>query len=131
REHGLNWRKDRITVIADFAPHTVETGYMKKGLHSVMGGSFLKNWQWLNTNDPPEKVAKEIDKFNPDFIGGYTGMLGHLSLLKEKGICKNVSPKVIASTGAPLNKSLKDLIEKTFNAPALHLLEILDELDQT
>jgi phenylacetate-CoA ligase len=117
KEHGLNWRKDKITVIADFAPHTIETGYMKKGLSSIIGSGFLRNWQWLNTNDPPEKVANEIDNFNPDFIGGYTGMLGHLSLLKEKGICKNVNPKVIASTGAPLNKSLKNLIEQTFNAP--------------
>jgi phenylacetate-CoA ligase len=43
-------------------------------------------------------------------------MLGHLALLKEKGEGKNISPKIIASTGAPLNKPLKSLIESTFNA---------------
>lgn len=117
KEHGINWRKDRLTIIADFAPHTVETGYIQKGLQpSLSSNLFLKNMQWLNTNDPPEKVIDKIDKFKPDFIGGYTGMIGHLSLLKEKGFGKNISPRVIATTGAPLSKPLSDLIGRTFNA---------------
>jgi len=115
REYGVNWRKDRITIIGDFAPHTAESGYIHRGL--LARSSFLfKNIQWLNTNDEPEKVIKEMDRFRPVFIGGYTGMLGHLSLLKEKGLGKNVSPKYIASTGSVLDDSLKKFIEKTFNA---------------
>jgi len=117
REHDINWRKDKLTVIGDFAPHTVETGYINRGLQPRLSSNlFLKNMQWLNTNDPPEEVIEEIDRFKPDFLGGYTGMLGHLALLKEKGFGKNISPRVIASTGAPLNKSLKELIERTFDA---------------
>ncbi len=118
-EHGLNWRKNKLSIIADFAPHTVESGYIHRGLQSRFNPNLLfKNIQWLNTNDPPEKVIKEINKFKPDFIGGYTGMLGHLALLKDKGLGKDISPKIIASTGAPLGKTLKDLIEKTFDIPA-------------
>lgn len=117
RENGINWRKDRLSIIADFAPHTVESGYIHRGLQpSLSSNLFLKNIQWLNTNDPPEKVIEEINKFKPDFIGGYVGMLGHLALLKEKGFGKDISPRVIASTGAPLSKALEKLIEKTFNA---------------
>ncbi|MGF3554804.1 MAG: phenylacetate--CoA ligase family protein [Thermoplasmatota archaeon] len=117
KEHGINWRKDKLTIIADFAPHTVETGYINRGLYKYFGSNiFFKNFQWLNTNDPPEKIIKEIDNFKPDFIGGYVGMLGHLALLKEKGFGKNISPKVIAATGAPLSLPLKNLIEKSFNA---------------
>jgi phenylacetate-CoA ligase len=117
REHDINWRKDKLTIIGDFAPHTAETGYIFRGIQSQFGTNlFLKNIQWLNTNDPPEKVLEEIDKFKPDFLGGYTGMLGHLALLKEKGFGNNVSPRIIASTGSLLNKSLKELIEKIFNA---------------
>jgi phenylacetate-CoA ligase len=97
----------------------VESGYIHRGLQSRFNPNLLfKNIQWLNTNDPPEKVIKEINTFKPDFIGGYTGMLGHLALLKDKGLGKDISPKIIASTGAPLGKTLKDLIEKTFNIPA-------------
>ena len=117
REHDINWRKDKLTIIGDFAPHTAETGYIFKGIQSQFGKNlFLKNIQWLNTNDPPEKVMEEIDKFKPDFLGGYTGMLGHLALLKEKGFGQDVSPRIIASTGSSLSKSLKELIERTFNA---------------
>jgi len=117
-EHGINWRKDKLTIIADFQPHTVESGYIHRGLQPRLSSNlFFKNIQWLNTNDNPEIVIKEINKFKPDFIGGYTGMLGHLSLLKEKGYGKNISPRVIASTGGPINKALRELIEKTFNVP--------------
>jgi phenylacetate-CoA ligase len=117
REHDINWRKDKLTIIGDFASHTAETGYIFKGIQSQFGKNlFLKNIQWLNTNDPPEKVMEEIDKFKPDFLGGYTGMLGHLALLKEKGFGQDVSPRIIASTGSSLSKSLKELIERTFNA---------------
>lgn len=118
-EHDINWRKDKLSIIADFAPQTVESGYIHRGIQSRFSPNFLfKNIQWLNTNDSPEKVMGEINKFKPDFIGGYTGMLGHLALLKDKGVGKDVSPKIIASTGAPLGKTLKDLIEKTFNIQA-------------
>jgi phenylacetate-CoA ligase len=72
--------------------------------------------QWLSTNDPPEKVIEKINTFKPDFLGGYTGMLGHLALLKEKGFGKDISPRIIASTGSPLSQPLKELIEKNFNA---------------
>jgi phenylacetate-CoA ligase len=88
-----------------------------KGIQSQFGSTlFLKNIQWLNTNDPPEKVIEKIDAFKPDFLGGYTGMLGHLALLKEKGFGKNISPRIVASTGGVLSKPLKELIQKTFNA---------------
>jgi phenylacetate-CoA ligase len=117
REHGIDWRKDRLTIIADFAPHTVETGYIHRGIQPRFSSNlFFKNMQWLNTNDPPEKVIKEINKFKPDFIGGYVGMLGHLALLKEKGFGNNINPKVIATTGSPLTDSLKELMNKSFNA---------------
>jgi len=117
KEHGINWRKDKLTIIADFAPHTVETGYINRGLQLNLNlNIFFKNIQWLNTNDPPEEIIKQIDNFKPDFIGGYLGMLGHLALLKENGFGKNISPRAIAATGAPLTLPLKNLIKKSFNA---------------
>jgi phenylacetate-CoA ligase len=117
REYDINWRKDKLTIIGDFAPHTAETGYVYKGIQTQFGSNlFLKNMQWLNTNDPPEKIVEKIDKFRPDFLGGYTGQLGHLALLKEKGFGKDISPRIIASTGSSISKPLRELIEKTFNA---------------
>ncbi len=122
KEYDLNWRKNRLSIIGDFAPHTAETGYIKKSLFSnAWLQSYLKNIQWLDTNDKPEKVIEDLDSFKPDFIGGYTGMLGHISVLKEEGLGKNINPKVIASTGSLLDSTLKDYISKVFDAPVFEV----------
>jgi len=122
KEYGLNWRKNKLSIIGDFAPHTAETGYVKKSLFSnAWFQSYLKNLQWLDTNDKPEKVIEELDLFKPDFIGAYTGMLGHLAVLKEEGFGKNINPKIIVSTGAVLDSSLKKYISKIFDAPVFEV----------
>jgi phenylacetate-CoA ligase len=122
REYGISWRKNRVTIIGDFAPHTAESGYVNRGLLPQLKMNFLlKNIQWLNTNDKPKDVMNELNRFNPDFIGGYVGMLGHLALLKQNGEGKNVSPRYIATTGSVLNKTLKKVIENSFNT---HVFEV-------
>jgi len=115
REYDIFWRRHRLSIIGDFAPHTAETGYVKRGLTpNTLFPSMFKNIQWLDTNDPPEKVLDELDRFQPDFIGGYTGMLGHLSVLRSQGQGRHVQPRVIASTGALLDPDLKKFIKSTF-----------------
>ncbi|PNX49510.1 MAG: hypothetical protein BV457_01440 [Thermoplasmata archaeon M9B1D] len=121
REHEINWRKDRLTIIADLTPHTIESGFITRGLLGNLSSSFFKNMQWLNTNDKPQEMIKEINSFKPDFLGGYPGMLGHLALLKEQGYGEKINPKVIASTGGVLDKNLRKLIEEVFDAPVFEL----------
>lgn len=117
REYGINWRKDRLTIIGDFAPHTVESGYITKGIFSKMQNSFLfKNMQWLDTNDKPANLIEKINSFKPDFLGAYVGMLGHLALLKEKGLGKDINPRVIGTTGAVIDDSLRKFIADVFDA---------------
>ncbi len=122
REHGINWRKNKLTIIGDFAPHTIGTGYVKQGfLKNLKGNKFFKNIQWLDINNEPKNVIKEVDKFQPDFIGGYPGMLGHLALLKEKGYGQNINPQYIATIGSVLDSSLKKFIQETFSAPVFEV----------
>ena len=122
REYNINWRKTKITIIGDFASHTAESGYIYNGLQTIFRNNFFfQNIQWLNTNDPPEKIIQQIDCFKPQFIGGYVGMIGHLAVLKEKGLGKNISPTHIGLTGSVLGKELKKYIEDIFNA---HIFEI-------
>jgi phenylacetate-CoA ligase len=117
REYNLSWRKNRIVIIGDFAPHTAESGYINRGLEPQINFNFLfKNILWLNTNDPPQEIMKALEQFKPEFIGGYVGMLGHLALLKEQGYGKQVTPKIIASTGAVLDPQLRKYIELQFNS---------------
>jgi phenylacetate-CoA ligase len=122
REYGINWRKDRLTIIGDLAPHTIGTGFTERGLFANLNNTtYFSNMQWLNTNDKPIEIIKEVNKFKPDFIGGYPGTLGHLALLKEKGHGNDINPKYIATIGSVLDKNLKKLIEETFNA---HVFEV-------
>jgi phenylacetate-CoA ligase len=122
KDYGLNWRKHKLSIIGDFAPHTAETGYIRKGLlKKTWINSMLNNIQWLDTNDSPEMIINDLSYFQPDFIGGYTGMLGHLAVLKQNGLGKNITPKYIASTGSVLNPSLKMFIESAFNT---HVFEV-------
>jgi phenylacetate-CoA ligase len=122
KEYGINWRKTKITIIGDFAQHTAESGYINEGLSThIKLNSFIDNIQWLDTNDEPKKIIKEINDFKPEFVGGYVGMLGHLALLKENGYGKDIKPNYIATTGSVLDKSLKQYIEKQFEA---HVFEV-------
>jgi len=116
REYDINWRKDRLTIIGDFAPHTVESGYINRGIFSkTQKSSLFKNIQWLDTNDKPEEIIEKINNFKPDFLGGYVGMLGHLALLKEKGSGKDINPRVIGTTGSVVDDSLRKFIGNIFD----------------
>ncbi len=116
-EYDMSVWKNRITIIGDFAPHTAESGYVTRGLQPRFNLTrVFKNIQWLNTNDDPKKVIAAINEFQPEFIGGYVGMLGHLALLKETGLGQDISPDYIAATGSVLDAFLKSYIEKTFQA---------------
>jgi phenylacetate-CoA ligase len=121
-EYGMSIWKNKITIIGDFASHTAESGYITRGLRPRLNLTRLfKNIQWLNTNDDPKQLIKEINGFQPEFIGGYVGMLGHLALLKETGLGSQISPEYIGTTGSVLDPSLKTFIEKSFGT---HVFEV-------
>jgi phenylacetate-CoA ligase len=121
REYNLSWRKNRLSIIADLAPHTIGSGFINNGLFTYVKRETFTNIQFSNTNDPPETILDEVNKFNPEFLGGYPGMLGHLALLKEKGLGDHLNPKIIATIGSVLDPSLKKLIEDTFDAPVFEV----------
>jgi len=75
----------------------------------------FKNILLLNTNGEPKEILKKLEVFQPDFLGGYTGMLSHLALLQEKGFGR-ISPEKVASMGSCLDRKLREFIEKAFNA---------------
>jgi len=121
-EYGMSIWRNRITIIGDFAADTAESGYITRGVQPRLNLSRrFQNIQWLNTNDDPKKVIEAINVFQPEFIGGYVGMLGHLALLKEQGMGGNISPQYIGATGSVLDPTLKTFIEKTFHA---HVFEV-------
>ncbi len=111
REYGINWRKDKMTIIADLTPRAIEEAYLKKGLPFK-----FKNMQILHVGEDVEKLVEKIDKFSPKFLGGYPGVLRALAILKRKGYGKNIEPEIMASSGAVLDDYTKRYIEEAFNA---------------
>ncbi len=117
QHYGIKWRTHRISIVGDFAAHTAESGYINRGVSPRFSNSFLfKNVQWLNTNDDPKQVLENLERFRPDCIWAYVGMLGHLAVLKGQGLGQQVTPRVIAATGSVLDPSLRQAIETAFHS---------------
>jgi len=117
KEYDVNWRKTRMSVIVDLTPGSAEEAYLNRTAIPYLGKIFsFKNMQFLHVGEEPEELMKKIDKFNPEFLGGYPGILRALAVLKRQGYGKNINPKVMSSSGAVLDDYTKKYIEDAFNA---------------
>ncbi len=117
RECDVNWRKTRMTIIADVAPHAVEEAYLCGSVIPHLKRFFsFKNLQVLHVGDDPALLIQKIDNFQPEFLGGYPGVMRALAVLKRKGHGVHIHPKVMASSGAVLDDYTKNYIEDAFDA---------------
>ncbi|MGC9307979.1 MAG: phenylacetate--CoA ligase family protein [Thermoplasmatota archaeon] len=118
REYGVDWRTTRMSVIVDLTPESAEEAYLSRTVMPYLGRLFsFDNMQILHVGDPPEDLLRRINEFQPEFLGGYPGVLRALAVLKRRGQGSNVSPRVMSSSGAVLDGYTKRYIEDTFNAP--------------
>jgi phenylacetate-CoA ligase len=117
KEHDINWRRDKMVLLLDLRGDSMEKKYISESMFSVFGPLFsFDNIRTYSIHIDPKKLIKELDIFQPDFIGGYVGILSHLAVLKERGFGNNVNPKAISLTGAPLDKFMRKFIEESFNS---------------
>jgi len=116
REHDINWRKNKMAIIADLSPDSAEEIYFRKTvLPSVNPFLSLDNIKAFHVGEKPEKLIEDLEKFDPEFIGCYPGILNILAVLKRQGKGKNLNPNVLATSGAILDEYTRKYIEKTFN----------------
>ena len=111
KEYEVNWRKDKLSIIADLTPRAIEEAYLKKAMLFK-----FNNIQILHVGEDVKKLIEKIDRFKPKFIGGYPGVLRTMAILKKRGYGKNISPDVMASSGAILDEYTKKYIEEAFEA---------------
>jgi phenylacetate-CoA ligase len=115
KEHNVDWRKTKMTVLVDLTENSVERNYLTDGIIPILKPLFsFDNMQIFNTYGDAEELIKEINSFQPEFLGGYPGMLRQLAILKEKGCGDNIQPRCIISSGAVLDIFLKKYLEETF-----------------
>ncbi len=118
QEYGVNWRKTRMSVIADVDEHAVEEAYLQGSVLPAIRRLFpLDNLQILHVGDEPRDLIRRIDAFEPEFLGGYPGVLRALAVLKRRGHGEHVAPRVMSSSGAVLDDYTRRYIEDAFAAP--------------
>ncbi|HEC95134.1 MAG TPA: hypothetical protein ENI45_04120, partial [Thermoplasmatales archaeon] len=66
REHGISWRKTRMSIIADLSAESAEEAYFTgTAIPSLKPFFSLENMQTFHVGDDPERIIAEIERFNP------------------------------------------------------------------
>ncbi|RLF60988.1 MAG: hypothetical protein DRN25_01435 [Thermoplasmata archaeon] len=118
KEHGIDWRKDRLALIVDLGKGSAEERYLGSVFSAFKGLFSFRNFQILNTYDEPRELFRKLKKFNPSFIGGYSGMLSRLAILNRMEGCKDFDQlRCIISSGFILDDNMRKLIEESFDVP--------------
>lgn len=115
REYDFEWRKSKMSVIANFYSGTGPTRYFNTGAFTTLKPFFsFENFQLLNADDDLKEMIDYLDEFQPEFLAGFPGPLRHMALLKNQGYGKNLNPKCIISSGGIIDKYDKIEIEQAF-----------------
>ena len=117
REHNLSWYKNKMAIIADLSPDSAEDAYFSRTAVPNLKTFFsLKNMKIFNVNEKPETLLQQIDEFNPEFLGGYPGIIKILAILTRQGHAKHLSPNIIATSGSIVDELTKQTIQNAFDA---------------
>ena len=117
KAYGGSWRKSKIALIIDTEPGSAENAFFSESATPFLKRFVsLDNIKYLPLGDKPKKIIKELDDFNPEYLGSDPNMLRQLAHLKKEGHGKNVNPKYVFSSGSMLDDYTKNYVEKAFNA---------------
>ena len=120
KAYGGNWKKSKTALIIDTESGSIEhTIFTSSAVPFLKKFISLKNIRYLHIGKKPDKLLKELNEFNPEFLGSDPNMLRQLAFLKNNGYGKDVGPRRIFSGGAILDDYTKKYVEKAFNAKVL------------
>ena len=114
--HGGLWNKSKILLIIDNKSGSIEqaafqssiTPFIKKFVH-------LNNIRYVYVGEKIEKIIKEVNDFNPEFIGSDPNMLRELAYTKKNGQISNINPNCLFSSGSMLDAYTRKYVEKAFS----------------
>jgi len=115
REHGIRWNKTRMAIIADLSAGSAEEVYFSGvAIPSLRTFFPLKNIISFHVGEDPKKIMEELERFKPEFIGGYPGILKILAIMKNRGFGEGIKPRWMATSGAVLDDYTRKYIEDAF-----------------
>jgi phenylacetate-coenzyme A ligase PaaK-like adenylate-forming protein len=101
-----------MTLLIDLSERSFENQYFVNSTFSAIKPIFSqKNIQIFDLFDTSSDVVKKIDKFQPEFIGGYPFAFIQLALLRNKGFGKNINPRCALSSGSYFDSYSRKFVE--------------------
>jgi phenylacetate-CoA ligase len=117
REHEINWKRTKIALLLDLSVNSFENGYFLTSVFpSIKPLISLKNMQVFDIRSPPSELIEKLNVFQPEVIIGYPFVLIQLAYLKENGYGRNITPRVIGSSGAYFDRYSRHRVEEAFGA---------------
>lgn len=117
KSYGGNWRKTKVVLIIDVEPGSAENAFFQESAVPFLKRFFaLNNIKYIYLGEKPEKIIKEIDEIQPEFLGSDPNMLRQLAYLKINGQGKDFKPRYLLSSGSMLDSFTKSYVEKAFDA---------------
>ena len=115
RAYGGDWRRSKTALIIDLAPGSVEHAtYQQSTIPLLKRFISLDNIKYISLDEKPEDILKELEVFQPEFLGSDPNMLQKLSVLKNKGLGKKVAPRVLFAGGSMLDEYTRQYVEQAF-----------------
>lgn len=120
KAYGGKWNKSKIVLIVDTKEGTVENAAFQESILPFIS-KFVKtdNIKYLYVGDPIDKLVREVNEFNPDYIGSDPHMLREFARYKNNGEAENINPTLIFSSEAMLDSYTRKYIEKAFDTKVL------------
>jgi len=116
KAYGGSWKKSKVSLIIDVEPGSAENAIFSESTTPLLKRFVsFENIKYIHLGDKPKKIMKELDEFNPEFLGSDPNMLRQLAHLKNEGHGKNVNPRYVFSSGSMLDEYTKNYVEKAFN----------------
>lgn len=116
KAYGGHWKKSKSCLIIDVEPGSAENAFFSESVMPFVNKIIsLDHIKYIHLGEKPEKIMKELNEFQPEFIGTDPNMLRQLAYLKQNGHGKNVNPKYIGSGGSMLDEYTKRYVENAFD----------------
>jgi phenylacetate-CoA ligase len=120
KAYGGKWNKSKILLVIDTKPGTVEHASFQSSVAPFIKKFIsLDNIKYLYVGEKTETLIKQIEEFNPEYLGSDPNTLREFAFYRNKNIGLGINPQKIFSSGAMLDSFTRQYIERAFEKQVL------------